>query len=43
MKSPHIWRAMLPANPPKGTHAIEVRTTDVFDQTYTDHRSIKVH
>lgn len=43
MKSPHIWRANLPENPPKGTHTIEVRTTDMFDRTYTDRRSIKVH
>ncbi|CAN5900100.1 calcineurin-like phosphoesterase family protein [soil metagenome] len=41
-KSPHIWRGRLPADPPEGVHLIEVRTTDMFDQTYNDRRSIRV-
>jgi hypothetical protein len=42
IKSPHIWRATLPANPPKGTPTIYVRTTDMFGQTYTDQRVIRI-
>lgn len=42
IKSPHIWRAKLPANPPKGTRIIYVRTTDMFGKTYTDRRSISI-
>jgi hypothetical protein len=41
-KTTHIWTAMLPANPAKGLHLIHVRTTDMFGQTYTDYRSIRV-
>jgi hypothetical protein len=42
MKSPHIWRAMLPANPPSGTHLLHVRTTDMFGKTYADRRVLRV-
>ena len=41
-ESPHIWRAKLPFNPPAGTHLIHVRTTDMFGQTYTGRRVIRV-
>jgi hypothetical protein len=38
----HLWRAVLPANPPPGTHALEVRTTDVFGQSFSDRRLIRI-
>ncbi len=41
-KSSHIWQAKLPANAPKGTHVIYVRTTDMFGQTFTGRRIIRV-
>jgi hypothetical protein len=41
-KSTHIWTANLPKNPQPGLHLIEVRTTDMFGQTYTDKRSIRI-
>jgi hypothetical protein len=41
-KSPHLWQAFLPADPPQGTHEITVRTTDMFGQTYTDRRAIRI-
>jgi hypothetical protein len=42
IKSPHLWKAALPALPPQGTQKIEVRTTDMFGQTYTDSRTIRI-
>ena len=42
VKSPHLWRAALPANATKGTHLIHVRTTDMFGQIYTDRRVIRI-
>jgi hypothetical protein len=42
IKSPHIWRAMLPENAPRGTHLIHVRTTDMFGKTYADKRVIRI-
>ena len=41
-KSTHIWQAKLPVNTTKGTHVIYVRTTDMFGQTYTGRRIIRV-
>ena len=38
----HLWRGMLPANPPAGTHVLEVRTTDVFGQSFSDRRLIRI-
>jgi hypothetical protein len=38
----HLWRGMLPANPPPGTHVLEVRTTDFFGQSFSDRRLIRV-
>ena len=40
--SSHLWRANLPVNPPPGTHLIHVRETDVFGQTHTGLRLIRV-
>ena len=42
-KSTHIWQAKLPADVPEGTHVIHVRTTDMFGQTFTGRRIIRVH
>ena len=38
----HLWKAKLPAHLSTGTHAVEVRTTDMFGQTYTDRRIVRV-
>lgn len=38
----HLWKAELPATLPRGTHNIEVRTTDMFGQTYQDSRIVRV-
>ena len=43
VKSTHIWQAKLPADVRKGTHVIYVRTTDMFGQTFTGRRIIRVH
>lgn len=40
--SPHIWGAMLPTELTEGTHAIEVRTTDMFGATHYGRRVIRV-
>ena len=42
VESTHLWRAALPENPPKGTHVIFVRTTDMFGQTDTGRRIIRI-
>ncbi len=42
VESPHIWQAWLPADPPPGTHLIEVRTTDMFGQTQSGRRIIRI-
>lgn len=41
-KSTHIWQAKLPENTRKGTHVIYVRTTDMYGQTFTGRRIIRV-
>ncbi len=38
----HLWRGRLPANPPPGTHTLEVRSCDVFGQTFTARRLIRI-
>ena len=43
VKSTHIWQAKLPVSVPKGTHVIYVRTKDMFGQTFTGRRIIRVH
>lgn len=40
--SRHIWAGTLPGGIAPGTHLLEVRTTDMFGQTYRDHRIIRV-
>lgn len=42
IKSPHLWRGVLPADLASGSRVIHVRTTDQFDQKYKDHRVIRV-
>lgn len=42
INSPHLWEATLPTNLRKGMHPIFVRTKDMFGQTYTAVRSIRV-
>lgn len=37
----HLWRAQLPALR-RGTHRLEVRTTDMFGQTFTDFRVVRI-
>ncbi len=39
----HIWTGNIPMNLKPGLHLINVRTTDMFGQTYTDQRSIRVN
>lgn len=41
-KSPHIWRGLLPADPPAGTWAIEVRETDMFGQVHQGRRLVRI-
>ena len=36
--SHHIWKGALPSGIESGTHKITVRTTDMYNQTYTAHR-----
>jgi len=38
----HLWVAKLPADWKPGVRAIQVKTTDMFGQVYTDQRSIRV-
>ncbi len=43
IKSPHLWQAMLPANPPRGTHAISIRASDpLWTRSHTSRRLIRV-
>jgi len=41
-KSTHMWQAKLPENIKVGTHVINIRTTDMFGQTFTGRRIIRV-
>ena len=40
--TPHMWRAMFPANLSTGTHMIEVRASLPDGKTHTDHRIFRV-
>ena len=40
--SHHIWKAAFPRGIEPGTHRITVRTTDMYNQTYTTHRIFSV-
>jgi len=37
----HLWKSPLPVLTP-GTHAVEIRTQDMFGQSYTDRRIVRV-
>ena len=38
----HLWKGVLPANPPVGMKVIYVRVVDVFGATFTGHRLISI-
>jgi hypothetical protein len=40
--SPHLWVGTLPENLPPGVHALEVRATDMYGQTFRSHRFIRI-
>ncbi|SHF22930.1 Calcineurin-like phosphoesterase [Mariniphaga anaerophila] len=40
--STHMWEGRLPQNLSGGTHTVTVRTTDMFNQTWTSHRIFRV-
>ena len=40
--STHIWQGKLPEGIQSGTHTVTVRTTDMFNQTWTGHRIFRV-
>lgn len=42
MNSPHIWEATLPKDIAPGFYLINVRTTDMFGQTFTGKRAIRI-
>ncbi|MBW2691966.1 MAG: calcineurin-like phosphoesterase family protein [Deltaproteobacteria bacterium] len=42
LKSPHLWVGTLPANPPIGSHTIEVRATDMYGQVFHARHLIRV-
>jgi hypothetical protein len=42
-KSRHMWQGFLPPNPSLGTHTIVVKSTDMFGQSYTAHRILRVN
>ena len=39
----HLWKAKLPSNLAKGTHRIDIRTTDMYGQVYTDARIVRIN
>jgi hypothetical protein len=41
--STHIWKAEFPKGIAHGTHKITVRTTDMYNQTYTAHRIFNIN
>lgn len=42
INSSHIWQAPFPANPPVGTHLIEVRIRDMYGRAFADQRIVRV-
>ena len=42
MDSPHIWRALLPANLEVGQYLIEMRETDMWGRVHTGRRSVRI-
>lgn len=41
-KTRHMWKGTLPANPEAGTYTVTVRTTDMYGQTWTGHRIVRI-
>jgi hypothetical protein len=41
-KSRHLWVGALPADPPRGTTHLDVRTRDMFGHVYTATRIIHI-
>jgi hypothetical protein len=41
-KCAHLWTAKLPKDAPAGTYLVTVRTADMFGQSYTASRVIRV-
>lgn len=42
VNSTHLWQGSIPANLPPGEHRIEVRATDMFGRTFTQHSTFKL-
>lgn len=42
VNSTHLWRGNIPTNLPLGEHRIEVRATDRFGRTFTQHSSYRL-
>lgn len=42
LESPHIWTGKLPANLPPGVHVVEIRTRDIYNNTFTANRIFRV-
>lgn len=42
VKTTHLWRGKLPVDLKPGVHVLTVKTTDLFGQTYTVHRLLRV-
>jgi hypothetical protein len=40
--SPHLWVGKLPEHPARGTHLLEVRTTDSFGRSFSARRPIAI-
>ncbi|MBS1705215.1 MAG: calcineurin-like phosphoesterase family protein [Armatimonadetes bacterium] len=40
--TPHLWKTFMPGGLSRGVHAAEFRTTDVFGQTFIDHRVFRI-
>jgi hypothetical protein len=38
----HLWKGNLPLSTAPGTHSVEIRTTDMFGQTYLERRTVRV-
>jgi hypothetical protein len=41
VNSTHLWRGAIPGNLSEGSHAVEVRATDMFGRTFTQSSTIK--
>lgn len=38
----HLWKGRLPAGLAKGGHSVEIRTTDMYGQTFSERRILRV-